>query len=292
MDISNKKVFVLVNTLQSVNANVYSNHCHFFTYSAKNIPGIKFEFWCPERMAIDTARNTAAEMAMNMNCDYLMFLDDDVMIPVDTLEGLLKSDKDVVAGLVIIRGYPFNNMAFKFGVNITHEGKEAKSLGFFNDLEYEYLVGDIWFKEHELSSGQSIPEPFTEESKNKLPKRLIELQECDAVGFSCCLIKIDVLKACPKPYFLTGKGHTEDVYFCLKIQEKLIPKPSIFLNTWIQPGHMMNAEPIEFMIKHKMKEFYDGLMKEAEAARGETDNGLARNQAYIDACIAQVKGTK
>ena len=98
IDISNKKVFVLVNTLQSVNANVYSNHCHFFTYSAKNIPGIKFEFWTPERMAIDTARNTAAQMALSRECDYLMFIDDDVMIPPDTLEKLLKADKDVIAG--------------------------------------------------------------------------------------------------------------------------------------------------------------------------------------------------
>lgn len=291
MDISNKKVFVLVNTLQSVNANVYSNHCAFFTYSAKNIPGIKFEFWCPERMAIDTARNTAAEMAMNMGCDYLMFIDDDVMIPPDTLEKLLLADKDIVAGLVIIRGYPFNNMAFKFGVNITHEGKEAKSLGFFNDLEYEYLVDDIWLKEHEIYSGQSVPE-LDDETKKKFPKRLVELQECDAVGFSCCLIKIDVLKACPKPYFLTGKGHTEDVYFCIKVQEKLVPTPRIFLHTGVQPGHMMNAEPIEFMIKHKMKEFYDGLMEDARKVNENVDNGLARNQAYIDACIAQVKGTK
>lgn len=284
MDISNKKVFVLVNTLQSVNANVYSNHCAFFTYSAKNIPGIKFEFWCPERMAIDTARNTAAEMAMNMGCDYLMFIDDDVMIPPDTLEKLLLADKDIVAGLVIIRGYPFNNMAFKFGVNITHEGKEAKSLGFFNDLEYEYFYKEAW-----------VNRTFIDDSSfdiTTLPKRLVELQECDAVGFSCCLIKIDVLKACPKPYFLTGKGHTEDVYFCIKVQEKLVPTPRIFLHTGVQPGHMMNAEPIEFMIKHKMKEFYDGLMEDARKVNENVDNGLARNQAYIDACIAQVKGTK
>lgn len=289
MDISNKKVFVLVNTLQAVNSNVYSNHCAFFTYSAKNIPGITFEFWCPERMAIDTARNTAAEMAMNMDCDYLMFIDDDVMIPPNTLEKLLMADKDIIAGLVIIRGYPFHNMAFKFGVNITHEGKEAKSLGFFDDLEYEYFTGKEWIaskgEETLVSDGEII-------DVKTAPKKLVELQECDAVGFSCCLIKIDVLKACPKPYFLTGKGHTEDVYFCIKAQEKLIPKPTIWLHTGVQPGHMMNAEPVEFMIKHKLKEFYDGLMLEAEAARGETDNGLARNQAYIDACIAQVKGTK
>lgn len=284
MDISNKKVFVLVNTLQAVNANVYSNHCHFFTYSAKNIPGIRFEFWTPERMAIDTARNTAAEMAMNMGCDYLMFLDDDVMIPPDTLEKLLMADKDIIAALVIIRGYPFNNMAFKFGEHIIHEGKEAKSLGFFNNLEYEYLVDGEWKVRND-----GIEDTYPESS---LPKRLKELQECDAVGFSCCLIKIDVLKVCPQPYFLTGKGHTEDVYFCMKVQEKLEPKPGIFLHTGIQPGHMMNAEPVEFSIKNHLKKFYDDLMVAAQGERGETDNGMSRNQAYIDACIAQVKGTK
>jgi glycosyltransferase involved in cell wall biosynthesis len=149
VDISNKRVFVLVNTLQSVNSNVYANHCHFFTYSAKNIPGIKFEFWTPERMAIDTARNTAAQMAMEMNCDYLMFIDDDVMVPPDTLEKLLLADKDIIAGLVIIRGYPFNNMAFKYKENTIKDGKEVRNLDFFNDLEKEYVYNDEWYQKED-----------------------------------------------------------------------------------------------------------------------------------------------
>lgn len=285
MDISNKKVFVLVNTLQSVNANVYSNHCHFFTYSAKNIPGIQFEFWTPERMAIDTARNTAAQMALEVGCDYLMFLDDDVMVPPNTLELLLKADKDIIAGLVIIRGYPFNNMAFKFGENLTLEGKEVRSLGFFNDLAYEYFYEDKWNTEDEM---KLKIEDF-EGAKTQLPKKPIELQECDAIGFSCALIKIDVLKALPKPYFLTGKGHTEDVYFCLKAQEKLLPKPEIFLHTGVQPGHMMNAEPVEFAIKTYLKDFYDGLRAKPKEGE-EVNDGTVRNKAYIDACLAQVKG--
>lgn len=233
------RVFVLVNALQGVNSFVYNNHIEFFVYSAKNIPNLEFRFWVPHRMSIDHARNQAAIYAKQTECDYLMFIDDDVMIPRDTLVKLLAADKDIVAGLVIIRGYPFNVMAFKWN--------GEKSLGYYNDLP----------KEPDGS--------------------LTKLIECDAVGFSCCLIKIDVLKAIEPPYFLTMKYQTEDVYFCLKVSE-LEPKPSIYMDTTVKCGHFLNAETIEYDTRQKFKDFYSFAYEEIP------DKG--RDEQYIKDCLA------
>jgi len=271
------KVFILVNTLHSVTASVYANHLHMIGWSAKHIPGLEFEFWAPPRMSIDNARNTAAQYALERECDYLFFLDDDVQVPPFALKALLEADKDVVAGLIMIRGYPFNVMAFKFE-NKKVNGENKRNLGYFNNLAQERLVKNDWIAEADLAKKRP---KLTKRQWSKLPMRLVPLQACDAVGFSCCLIKVDVLKPLETPYFLTGKYHTEDVYFCMKITENLRPKPSIYLHTGVQGGHMLNPEPIEYGSKPLMKAFY-GMMY------GKEETPFSRNEDYIEQCLAEI----
>lgn len=278
------RVFVLVNVLQSVGSEVYANHCHFFTWSAKNIPGIEFRFWAPLRTSIDNARNTAAHYAMELDCDYLMFLDDDVQIPENALKLLLDADKDIVAGLVMIRGYPFHVMAFKFeGEDKDPEtGVVRKGLGYYDDIKMQRLVKKTWIPEDKITKKTGL----TKRQWSKLPMSPIPLQAVDAVGFSCCLIKIDLLKACPEPFFLTGKHHTEDVYFCMKVVEHLQPKPSIFLHTGVPCGHMMNPQPIEFGSKHVFKVLHE-LMYNAK------EKPFSRDEQYIESCLrATEEGAK
>lgn len=278
------KVFVLVNTLHSVGAPVYANHVHFLGWSAKHIPGLEFQFWAPHRMAIDNARNQAAKYALELECDYLLFLDDDVQVPPESLKMLLEADKDIIAGLVMIRGYPFHVMAFRWGMKKAEDTKQkVKSLIYFDDLEKERLVKlpkkrGFWVPENKLKERYGM----NGRQWSKLPLRLKPLQKCDALGFSLCLIKTDLLKLMEEPYFLTGKNHTEDVYFCMKATENLRPKPSIYLHTGIQCGHMLNAVPIEYSNQPIMKAFY-GIMY------GKEQVPYSRNADYIAACLAEIE---
>lgn len=225
-----KSIFILVNTLDSVKARPYGNHMQLAFFTAKHFPEYKIHFWNPERMAIDTARNQAAIYAMEMEADYLLFLDDDVMVPPIGIKALIDADKDIVAGLVCIRGYPFNAMAFRW-----IEDKD-RQLTYFND----------WDKyQTELPDGSKDP-----------------LVKCAALGFSFCLIKVDILRALEPPFFLTGKDHTEDVYFCLKAQETLSPTPTVWLHTGIRCGHMLNAEPIEWDTRAGFQKFYFSAQQE------------------------------
>lgn len=252
------KIVILVNTLNNVNAFIYANHINFFVKTTKLYPELEYEFFTPYRMSIDTARNNAAKIALETQADYLMFIDDDVLIPNNTLDLLLKADKDIVAGLVVIRGMPFNNMAFKFD--------DPNHLVYYNDLplvrpcngEEKHIMYDIKCDDCHLTP-------------------LEELVKVDAVGFSCCLIKTDVLKVLEPPYFITGVNHTEDIYFCMKTKE-LTPEPEIFLHTGIECGHLLNAEPIEWRTRRKMQEFYGKVAKKQ-------DHGLE----YINRCLASIK---
>ena len=117
------RIVILVNTLQAVNSYVYNNHIAFFVKSYRDIKDLDIIFMTPPRMSVDTARNEAAKLALNLEADYLMFIDDDVMIPPGCLKVLLDADKDIIAGLVIIRGFPFNVMAFRYN--------DSKNLTYF-----------------------------------------------------------------------------------------------------------------------------------------------------------------
>ena len=225
----NPRVTILVNTLQSVNSFVYSNHIAFMCETIRRYPQKDSIFFLtPNRMSIDTARNFAAKVAMENDCDYLMFIDDDVLVPPDALDRLIELDSDIAAGLVIIRGYPFNVMLFDFTENSKPENPQLR---YYNHL------------------------PKNEDGT------LVKKVKCAAVGFSCALIGVGLLKALEPPYFITGLNLTEDVYFCLKALETH-PDVEIYADTSIQCGHLLNPEPIEWGTREKMQEFYKPFIVE------------------------------
>src|SRR5437773_451894 len=172
----NLRILICVNTLTSVSSFIYSNHISLFTHTIRKFPDAEFFFFSPHRMSIDNARNTAAKLAMGYECTHLMFLDDDVLCPTDAIEKLVKADKDIICGLVYLRGYPFHVMAFKETQNKEESTFNAKlNLTYYDDLPVE--EEDIAFE------------------NGKLQPRLKELVSCTAIGFSCALIKVDVIQA-------------------------------------------------------------------------------------------------
>lgn len=254
------KVLILVNTLNAVNSFIYSNHIGFLTHVKKQFPNDQIIFFTPPRMSIDMARNSAAKAAMENECDYLMFLDDDVLVPENTLEELIRPDADICAGLVIIRGYPFNVMAFT--------SDENRDLPYFNDLPL-----DLQSTEDRVI----LKDPVTQDDG------LI------AVGFSCCLIKVSLLKKIPTPFFITGPRNTEDIYFCLKAKTTLdslrendpsVPKLKIAMATNVQCGHQLHPEPIEWRTREVFQEFYEALDPNLKARTNRPQD--LRDKSYIE----------
>jgi len=219
------KVLIGVNVLESVNSHVYANHVKFFTNLKLAHPEDQFVFFTPYRMAIDSMRNAAAKIAIEHKCDYIMFIDDDVMIKPETYGVLKAADKDCIMALTYIRGYPFAPMFFKsFRRLVDSTGATAEYLTTYDD--YEEHVGDDG------------------------------IVSCAAVGFSCVLIKVDLIKAIAPPWFLTGPNHTEDVYFCNKARYTLDPEPTICCHTRVPTTHIMMADGVtDFNVK-RLRELY------------------------------------
>jgi hypothetical protein len=128
------KTLVGINTLTAINQLTYANHIQFFFRLGRNYPDHNFALMSPTRMSIDRMRNFAVKVALESEFDYVMFIDDDVLVPFDAYGKLIAADKDIVAGNVVIRGYPYNNMVFKFD-----DDKKSK-ISFYNDFPEENLV--------------------------------------------------------------------------------------------------------------------------------------------------------
>ncbi len=209
------KTLICTNTLTVVHQIVYANHLHFYFRLAKNNPDDTFALFTPVRMTIDTCRNLAAKTALEGNFDYVMFIDDDVLLPFNAYEKLKSHNKDVVAGWTVIRGYPFNNMFFRYSEDKAH-------LNFYNDVKLDET----------------------------------DLVPVDAIGCSCVLIKCDVFRKMPTPYFVTGVHNTEDIYFCVKARE-YIPEVGIFVDPTVRTPHILAQEAVTPENRELLKDYYD-----------------------------------
>lgn len=239
------KVLVGVNVLTSVDSEIYGSHSNFWYRIGKQFPNDTFIKYHPRRLSIDNMRNTAANFALQNECDYLMFIDDDVDIPPNALKILLAADKDIVMGLTYIRGYPFHPMLFKIGFN--------KS-GIQGLIHYDDFETDV--------------NPLT------------GLVECVAVGFSCVLIKCELLKKMHEPYFMTGPFHTEDIYFCVKAKAEF-PDTSIFTSVKCPTAHYLDKQAVSPENVVALRAYYEAIGCKPEENSG--DRGLE----YIEKCVAQ-----
>jgi len=220
------KTLVGINTLTAVEQVAYMSHIHFFYRLGRNHPDWTFAINTPRRASIDRMRNMSARIAIEQNFDYLMFIDDDVIIPVDAFDRLYEVQKDIVAGWTLIRGYPYENMFFKYDLAKVISGNEKLTLVNFNDVKRGSGVIDV-----------------------------------DAVGFSCVLIKVDLLRKVSSPWFVTGPYNTEDIYFCIKAKRE-VPSCTIAVHTDVETAHILGPEVIAPWNREQYMRYYEEVFPE------------------------------
>jgi hypothetical protein len=149
-------------------------------------------------------RNLAGRTALQTECDYLVFIDDDMLLHNETLEKLIEADKDIIMAHTYIRGTPFRPMSFK----LKGEAPDQK-LENFDEID-------------EIDQ---------------------EIVDCDAVGFAAVCIKTHLLRDLPPPWFVTiPEQMTEDVYFCLSCRAKLPYPVSIAVHKGVPTAHKLAPE--------------------------------------------------
>ena len=143
------------------------------------------------------ARNTLCKEAIRFGCDKVLWLDSDMVFAPDTLERLLKHDKQVVSALYFTRS------------------------GNTKPVMYSALGID--------ENGKVVREIYEDYKKGLIPVA--------GFGFGCCLIDTAVLMkmaACVGDWFTPMNHFGEDLAFCLRCAE--IDEP-LYVDTTLIVGH-------------------------------------------------------
>lgn len=158
---------------------------------------------------VAVARNLLAENNKDI-ADYIMFFDDDILPPMNTITKLINHKKDIVSGLYFAKQEPHFPQIFKknYKDDLDKDDPTAKWTGRYDTIQ-----------------------DYKKDS----------LIEIDACGAGCLLIKTEVFKRLKLPYFWyipksedkPRKG--EDFYFCEKAKEAGY---KIFCDTSIMCKHI------------------------------------------------------
>lgn len=237
-----EKVLVACNTLTSLDLNAYVDHARFFYRLGRDYPKTDFYQFFARRMSIDRFRNTAGQLAVSQGVDYLMFIDDDMQLPHDSYGKLRAAKYDIIGALNYIRGYPFKLMSFVW---------DSKKKNNLRHIESDEL------------------------------KNLQEVFSCQAIGTAVALIKTDVFKKTPYPWFVTGPHNTEDIYFCMSAQRHN-PKIRIGTHQGVVTGHLLDREIISKFTRDKLKAYYEAFMTPEQI---ELANNMDRGESYAKANI-------
>lgn len=170
----------------------YPNKRHIFVDNSKTdeyskkLKGMGLEVYHVERgnntrEALARSSNFARNMALEEGYDYLMSLESDVMVPPETIEGLLTWGKDVVTGL-----YYIGDRKKNVRVPCITVPEQQPNTGFWGT---RLLKPEEW--PQFLNQG---------------------LKQVQAGGFGCCLIHKNVLKKVKFYYDPRFNGHP-DIYF-------------------------------------------------------------------------------
>lgn len=103
------------------------------------------------------------------------------------------------------------------------------------------------------------------------------LIDCDALGFSCVIMSIDLIKKIPPPYFVTGVNHTEDVYFCKKVKE-LFPYEKIWVDPSIKTSHKIGSEFVDDSNVEFWRDYYEKFKVEEKDTGDRGDSYLLKNE--------------
>lgn len=166
---------------------------------------------------VATARNRIAQMAQDLQTDYVLMVDNDVVIPKETLRLMLEDPQEVCLGY-----YPHRNNDNRYnGKTCICKLKDEHGTAYYHfPLESEYSADEM--------------RGMAEAGMKKI--------EVHGGGMGCALINTDVFRKTSYPWYDwvnygdANKGMlSEDLYFCTLCRIAKIP---IFADVRVGCGHM------------------------------------------------------
>lgn len=146
------------------------------------------------------ARNNIVDAAIANDMDYILMLDDDMIVPHNLIQKLIEHDKDVVGALYYQRGGMYHPVIMR---RKSHE-KGLHTADFIDQSD-----------------------PIVNENKG--------LHQVDVIGGGCMLFKTDVFRSILQPYFETERILGTDISICGRLQDA---GHEIWVDTNIELGHV------------------------------------------------------
>ena len=202
------KILIAVPTFESIMPDTFKSIYNLRTS----------DYWCEFDFVrgydCATARNNIARRAMEADADYVLMVDNDVVLPDNALIDMLDDPKDVCLGYYAHRSLD-NSYSGRSCVCRWSDGKKR----YFNyPLESEYTAIEL---------------------KNMRDHGIYKV-DIHGGGMGCALIRTDVFRRIQYPWFSwvnykTGGQLSEDLYFCEQCHQHGI---DIFTDTRVECGHM------------------------------------------------------
>ena len=169
---------------------------------------LEFYHFTAGRLLTPAAREALADHALQAGMDYMLMIDDDMIVPLGMFEMLYDHNVDIVAPLAFTRNAPHYAVIY-----------QCES-GWDPVAKTDYFVNHY---------ARNYPEN--------------QLVRCDAVGFGSALIKMDVIRRMKKPYFMSTCGTGEDILFCYNAQKQAAAK--VYMDTACKLGHIGAPQVID-----------------------------------------------
>ena len=178
------------------------------------------------RLQTNYARELLADEAIASSADFILFIDDDMMVPKDLFYGLIRhaDSADIMAPLCFQRVPPYNPVLYTL-----EEKMENGRLTLTSSVIKDYPKNGTFY--------------------------------ADSVGFGVALIKTEVLKKVPKPWFFSNSALGEDIFFCLRAKKEGF---KLLIDTRIKVGHMASPHCVTELDFIRTSGTEEGKIKHAE----------------------------
>lgn len=163
-----------------------------------------------------TARNHIVQMAIDKGVDYVLMVDNDVVVPKDILSVLLEDAKDVCLGYYAHRD---KDNIYRGRTNVCKLYDKNGNLQVNFPLECEYTAEEL--------------KTLKDNGEHKV--------QIKGGGMGCAFIKTDVFRKIPYPWYdwvnYKNRGMlSEDLYFCTRCKQANI---RIYTDTRANCGHLL-----------------------------------------------------
>ncbi len=184
-------------------------------------PDAEFGYYESSIVNLDECRNDIVKRALADGCDWLFFIDADVVLSEDILAKLLARDLAVVSGVYYKKAYPYPPVNSVWCSDPRHP-QGMHEIDLFQRKGSELMVDE---NDRPLIRKDPIP--------------------TDVIGMGCVLIKREVLEKIGYPWFRYTRDRaqglntiSEDVWFCKRAAEEGY---SIYTDPQVQCGHVMTS---------------------------------------------------